>query len=101
MDFVVFLISRLDEINFEGVDELERFLCCAAVYLARALLSGDARTRGPPAIPLSGGRPSRIRRPPPPLFSVTVPLSERRHGPSQYYKKSITRTLSSNTSNDG
>ena len=75
------LIPGLDEIKFEGEDELERFLLYAAVDLARAFSSCAARTRAPPAIPLFGGRPSLVQRPPPPLFNVTGPLSERHHGP--------------------
>ena len=75
---VVFVgsISGLDEIKSEGEDGLDLLVLRAAAALTLIMF---VRARGPPAIPLLGGRPSRIRRPPPPLFSVTVLSYRERH----------------------
>ena len=81
---LVGLISGLAEIKYEGEDGLDCSWLLAAVALALLVV----RSRlGPPVIPLLGGRPFLVRRPPPPLFSVTVPSSKRHHGCSQYCKR--------------
>ena len=81
-------ISGLDEIKSEGEDGLDLLVLRAAAALALIMF---VRARGPPTIPLSGGRPL-ARRPPPPLFNVTGPSSERHHGPSRYCKRSNKRS---------
>ena len=53
-------------------------LGCALPRLSRCSLF--VRARGPPAIPLFGGPPSLVRRPPSPLFTVTGLSSERQNG---------------------